>query len=374
MLTKIINNKLTYPLKSKICFIYFCCVLIPFFIIVLYLSIFAKDRFISSSILLVKQVGDTTVVDGSGVAALFGSVNTSTEDANVLKEYIHSRDMVEKLDQELNLRQAFAVSRDPLFSLSKDVPIEDVVDYFKSVVNVDLNEKTMMLEVSSQGFSPEFSLVLNKTILKNSETFINGISQSLAQEQQKFAQAQLVEATQQLKKAREELLAYQNKNEIYDPEVQAKAVATIIASLQSSLAQLKTEERTLLGYLNDTAPQVVAIRSQIASVEEQISNENAKLTSPNNKKLNKNVADFEELKAQVTFATDMYKISLGSLEKARLEASRKLKKLVVISSPRLAENALYPRKIYISFSSFILLNILFGIGWLVHSVIREHKE
>ena len=374
MLIKKIKSQIKNILNSKVAMIYGCSVILPFLIVVLYLSIFANDRYVSSSVLMVKQVGDTTVIDGSGVAALFGTMNTSSEDANVLKEYIHSRDMVEKLNQELNLRQAFSATKDPIFALSKDVPIEDLVQYFNRIVQVELNEKTMMLEVSSQGFSPEFSLILNKTILKNSENFINEISQSVAQEQQNFAEKQLANATVQLKHARDALLAYQNKNEIYDPEVQAKAVATIIASLQGSLAQLKTEERTLLGYLNDTAPQVVAIRSQIAAVETQISNENAKLTSPSNKKLNKNVADFEELKAQVNFATDVYKISIASLEKARLEASRKLKKLVVISSPRLAENALYPRKIYISISSFILLNILFGIGLLVHSVIREHKE
>ena len=86
------------------------------------------------------------------------------------------------------------------------------------------------------------------------------------------------------------------------------------------------------------------------------------------------MADFEELKAQVHFATDLYKLSLTSLEKARLEASRKLKKLVVISTPRLAQDALYPRKIYLSITSFILLNILFGIGVLIHSIVREHRE
>lgn len=374
MLIKKINSQVKNILKSKVAVIYVCSVVLPFLIIVLYLSIFANNRYVSTSVLMVKQVGDTTVVDSSGVAALFGTMNTSSEDANVLKEYIHSRDMVEQLNRQLNLKQAFLATKDPIFSISENVAIEDLVKYFSRVVQVELNEKTMMLEVSSQGFTPEFSLILNKTILKNSETLINEISQSVAQEQQNFSEKQLVNATIQLKNAREALLTYQNKNEIYDPEVQAKAVATIIASLQGSLAQLKTEERTLLGYLNDTAPQVIAIRSQIAAVETQIANENAKLTSPNNKKLNKNVADFEELKAQVNFATDVYKISIASLEKAKLEASRKLKKLVVISSPRLAEDALYPRKLYISISSFILLNILFGIGLLVHSVIREHKE
>ena len=126
--------------------------------------------------------------------------------------------------------------------------------------------------------------------------------------------------------------------------------------------------------MTQEAPQVIALQSQIESVEKQIETESAKLTSPSNAKLNKNVADFEELKAQVSFATDLYKLSLTSLEKARLEASRKLKKLVVISTPRLAQDALYPRKIYLSITSFILLNILFGIGMLIHSIVREHRE
>lgn len=353
---------------------YSCFVLIPLLLVVLYLGLFAKDRYSSSSILLVKQVGDTVVNETTGIGALLGTANTSTEDANILKQYINSRDMVEKLDRELNLRQAFYVSSDPFFSLSKDAKIEDVVEYFNKVVHVELDEKTMMLDVSSQGFTPEYSLKLNKTILKNSEDFINDISQGLALEQQKYAEKQLDEATQQLKQSRDNLLHYQNENEIFDPATQAQAVATLVAGLQSNLAQLKTEERTLLSYLNPVAPQVIAVRSQIESVEQQIENENAKLTSPSNQKLNQNVSDFEELKAQVGFATDLYKLSLASLEKARLEASRKLKKLVVVSTPRLAEDAIYPRKLYLIITSFIVLNILFGIGALVRSIVREHKE
>ncbi|NHC03363.1 capsule biosynthesis protein [Acinetobacter sp. 187] len=353
---------------------YSCFVLAPLLIVLMYLCVFAQDRYASSSTLLVKQVGEATVTDSSGLGALLGASNTSNEDANILKTYISSRDMVEKLDREINLRKAFQVKRDPLFALDDDAPIEDVVKYYNRVVGVNLDEKTMMLEVNAQGFSPEYSLKLSHAILKNSEDFINDISRSIAQEQQNFAEQQLKESTDQLKQARDDLLEYQNENEIFDPALQAQAVATLVASLQNNLAQLRTEERTLLSYLNPVAPQVIAVQSQIESLEQQIKNENAKLTSPSNTKLNQNVSEFEELKAQVGFATDLYKLSLASLEKSRLEASRKLKKLVVISTPRLAEDALYPRKLYLIITSFIVLNILFGIGALIRSIIREHKE
>lgn len=360
--------------NKKLFTVYSCIVLIPLLVIVLYLMIFAKDRYESNSILLVKQVAETQVSNNSGLGALLGVANTSREDAQILKEYIRSRDMVEKLDQKLNLRQAFYAQKDPLFALEKDASIEELVKYFNTVVKIDLDEQTMMLAITSQGFTSDFSLKLNHEILKLSDEFINEVSKSIAQEQQSFAEKQYQEATKQLDEARRAVLVYQNENEIFDPQLQAQAVATLISGLQSNLAQLKTEERTLLSYLTPEAPQVVALRSQIESVQKQIESESDKLTSPNNQKLNQNVADFEALKAQVEFALDLYKISLASLEKARLEASRKLKKLVVISEPRLAEDALYPRKAYISITSFILLNIVFGIGLLIHSIIREHRE
>ncbi|WP_228703753.1 capsule biosynthesis protein [Acinetobacter larvae] len=354
--------------------LYSIVVLLPLLLVILYLTVLAKDRYESSSLVLVKQVADTTPADTTGISALLGVANTSTEDANILKEYVTSRDMVEKLDKELKLRQQFHISGDPIFSLKKEPSIEELVKYFQSRVSVNLDEKTMMLKVSSQGFSPAFSLKLNNAILKQSDDFINHISQSIADEQLKFAETQLKEAAHKLNQSREDLLTYQNKHKMFDPEIQAQAVSTIVASLQSSLAQLRTEERTLLSYLNPEAPQVVAIRSQMESVQKQIEDENAKLTSPGNEKLNRNIADFEALKAQVTFATDLYKLSLASLEKSRLEVARKLKKLIVIEQPRLAQDALYPRKVYLSITAFILLNILFAIGLLVHSIVREHRE
>jgi len=339
-----------------------------------YLFTIAKDRYQASSILLVKQVADTQVSDSSGLGALLGVSNTSREDSQILKEYITSRDMIEKLNKSLNLRKEFSSVNDPVFALPENASVEELVEYFNKRISVNLDEQTMMLHVQDQAFSPEFALKLNKEILKQSDEFINHISKQIAQEQQAFAEKQFNEARAQLNQARQAVLAYQNKHEIFDPELQAQAVATVVAGLQSNLAQLKTEERTLLSYLTPEAPQAIALRSQIESVEEQISNENAKLTSPSNLKLNKTVADFDALKQQVIFATDLYKISLASLEKSRLEASRKLKKLVIIAAPQMPQDALYPRKAYISITSFIVLNILFGIGLLIHSIVREHRE
>ena len=357
-------------------FAYILMVFLPAVIIIFYLLFFAKDRYVTESTVVVKQVGEVSAEANTGLGALLGVSTTSTEDAQFLKAYIQSRDLIEILDRELDLRGAFQEEGlDPVFELPADASMEELVEYYNKRVKVNLDEQTMLLSITTEGFTPAFSLKLNQSILDESEKFINDVSQRIAKDQLVFATDQLNEALENLTQSRESLIGYQNANQMFDPQAQAMAVAQIVNQLESNLAQLRTEERTLLSYLNPTAPQVVALKSQISSVEKQIQDEKSKLTSPGNaEKLNRSAADFEGLKAQVEFNTDLYKLALGSLEKARLEAARKLKNVIVITSPKLAEDALYPRFLYIIFSAVLLLHIFFGIVMLVRSVIREHKE
>ncbi len=351
-------------------------VIIPLLVIALYLFTMAENRYLSTSTVVVKQIGDISANQNNGLGILLGVNNTSNEDAHFLKAYIQSPDMIFALDKSLNLRKSFEGNgNDPIFQLSGASSKEDLVEYFNRRVTISLDEKTSMLTIDSQGFTPEFALKLNQAILRQSENFINQISQRIAKDQLAFAQDQLEEAASNLKRSRENLIAYQNRNQMLDPQTTALATSQLIMQLQSQLADLQTQERTLLSYLNPEAPQVVALRSQIKAVQQQVIQEQNKLTSPQGgTKLNRRSADFEELKAKVDFSTDLYKLALGSLEKARLEAVRKLKNVVIITTPQLAQDAYYPRKGYILISGFLIFTVLFGIGQLIASIIREHRE
>jgi capsular polysaccharide transport system permease protein len=130
----------------------------------------------------------------------------------------------------------------------------------------------------------------------------------------------------------------------------------------------------LLSYLNPDTPQVVSVRSQIQAVEQQIAQEQAKLTSPNETKLNRQAVQFETLKSNVEFSVDLYKLALTSLETSRLEAVRKMKNVIVISSPQRAQEALYPRQWYLMLSTFLICCLLYAITRLSLSVIRDHQD
>ncbi len=68
----------------------------------------------------------------------------------------------------------------------------------------------------------------------------------------------------------------------------------------------------------------------------------SKITAPQGDKLNRMAVDFEEIKSKVEFNTELYKLTLTSIEKTRVEAARKLKVLSVISSPQLPQESSFP--------------------------------
>ena len=65
---------------------------------------------------------------------------------------------------------------------------------------------------------------------------------------------------------------------------------------------------------------------------------------------------------------------VAAVENARIEASRKLKSLVVIEPPSLPETAQYPRRLYNVVTLAVISLLLYGIARLVIATIREHQD
>lgn len=350
-------------------------VIIPWEIITFYTVAIAKPRYVSEAKVVVKQTNDNSVGTGTGLVALLGGSSTSVEDSHYLTNYILSHDMIARLDKDFNFRENYRVNGvDFINELKREPTQEELLEYFKKRVKVELDITTNILSIKTEAFDPEYALKLNKALLEQSEFFVNNISQKMASEQTAFAEKQLITAQKELEDAKAEVLNYQNRNQILDPESSARALNSLIAGLEANLSALRTEERQLLSYLNPTAPQVVSLRSQIKAVEQQVAQERAKLTSPSNNRLNSQALQFEQIKADAKFAEEKYKLALTALEKARLETARKMKNLIIISSPFKAEEALYPRKTYIIGTSLIFLLIFYGFVQLILAVIRDHKD
>ncbi len=354
-------------------------VAVPMAIAAVYFGLFAADRYVSiSAVGLRSSAGETAAL--AGVATLLTGVSApGREDTFYLRDYMTSLGLLKRLDERLGLRAHYeAPLRDPVFRLWGWSTQEDFLDYYRSRVTVTMDELSSALTVRTEGFDPQFAHKVNSVILEESERFVNDYSHRIARDNLAFAETELARAGQRLQKAKAELLTFQNKNQLLDPTAQAQASGVLTADLQAQISKSEAELRGMRTYLNEDAPQVTALRTQLRSLQEQLALERRRATSGDNDKrserLNSMAVDFQGLQLQAEVALDAYKIALTAVEAARIESTRKLKSLVVIEPPSMPEKAEYPRRWYNLLTLLVGSLLLLAIVRLVLATIQEHQD
>jgi len=350
---------------------------VPWVLTAIYLWVFAADRYVAESVVTVRENGDTPIVGADALSALFvGSSPATRDDEFLLEAHILSMDMLRQLDEALDLRAQFSAPRmDAFFRLSSSARQEEFLAYYRNRIDVMVDERSGLMRIRTQGFSPEFAASLNQQVIEISERFINESSHRLAREQMEFAETELKKARHALDHARGELLAFQEKHGVLDPVAQATANTAVTVELQATIARQEAELKSMLNYLNEDAPAVRAAKAQLHGTRDQLTVEGRRaMSSADGTSLNVLAGDFQELFAEVEFAQDSYKLALTAVETARVESTRKLKSLVLVESPAVPESPEYPRRIYTLLALLLGLGLLYGIARLVVATIEDHQQ
>lgn len=351
---------------------------VPWLLAAIYLGVFADDRYVSESIVVVRQEGAAISVP-SGVdalSAMFGNSAATREDQFMLQAHILSIDMLKKVHEKLDLRREYASPRlDFIFRLGQNASQEEFLRYYRNRIDVDVDGSSGLITIRTQAFSPQIAQAVNQEVVALSERFINESSHRLARDQMSFAESELKNARAQLDDVRSRLVAFQEKHSMLDPTAQAAANTGLTAQLQAMLAREEAELKGLQAYLNDDAPQVQAVQAQLDGLRQQLEAERRRsVTNADGISLNVLAGDYQELLAELEFVTDAYRGALTALETARIESTRKLKSLVLVESPAVPESAQYPRRIYSLIALLMGLTLLYGIGRLIVATIEDHQE
>jgi len=351
----------------------FALVLLASALVIFYYTVVASPRFVSETQFVVKQSGGNDLPFG-GLATL-GSISPSMRDALVLQTYIQSRAMAEALDEAVSLKAHYERSDwDFISKLTHESSAEEYVEYYLEHVSVLHDELSDVLYVEVQTFDPEYSLKVTEALLSISEKFINELGSKMAQEQMDYAQKEVERAYSVLKNQQASLVNFQDKFQLYSPEQQGGALMKAINELESEIIRQQTEFKSLLAFMRDDAPEVKAKNIRIEALQQQLKEEKERLTDQDKQSLNKINADFQEIKLNTELASDLYKSSLAGLEQVRAEAYRKLKHLLVVEAPALAQEDKYPKRMYSIVTWFVCLILLYLIGRLVVSIVKEHRD
>ncbi|MFT6895866.1 MAG: capsular polysaccharide transport system permease protein, partial [Paraglaciecola sp.] len=166
----------------------------------------------------------------------------------------------------------------------------------------------------------------------------------------------------------------QNKFKLYNPKQQGAALASAINQLSSEIINQETQLKSLLAYMKKDSADVKAKQITLNALNAQLNQEKQRLTNTDQQALNKFNMEFQEVNLTANLSTDLYQAALAAMEQARTESYRNLKHVLIIAEPSLAQENKYPRRLYSIFTWFISLLLIYGIGKLIISIIKEHQE
>ncbi len=337
----------------------------------LYFGLIASDQYVTQTQFSLRS-GESSVLDSlSGVAGLAASQQNL--DSQIIVNYIPSRGMVDKLDQELDLRRIY--SRDDVDWFSRFNPtrsVEYLEKYWDSRVNASIDVQSSVINVSVRAFTAQDSLALANAIVQNCESLVNNMMARVRESTLNVSKAELDRAETTLVKATDDLRDAQNKQGVIDPEIAAKAIQKIIEPMQLQLAKLLQQSAVVTRSMSPESPQVRILNTQIENIKAQIvklqsSIANSQRTSEPT--LADRLGNLSQQQVNLKVAQQQYATAALHYETARADAETQHAFLINIIRPVLAQKALYPRRWWgwslIVFPSLLLWSIAAGLAVLV---------
>ncbi|MGB0220691.1 MAG: hypothetical protein ACPGJF_15240 [Sinimarinibacterium flocculans] len=356
---------------------YVVVVLLPTLLVFAYLGLVATDGYISRAQVMVERESSTAMAAAEltlGALSLGGQ--SSKTDALVVETFMRSRAMLEYLDAEFDLRGHYSSDDIDIFSrLDPDAPGEDFLDYFRDRIKTYVDDQTYIVELEVTAHDPAYAQRVAQGMVRRAEHFVNEISRELAREQLAFVEDEVEKANERFKAASSGMITLQRRYDVFSPEKEAEVAGSILSGLEQELSRQRTEYRALSAYLTPQAAELAAAKARIEALREQIEQERERLVGSNGGNgINDTLLAYQDAQMDLTLASEIYKTALGTLEATRLDAARKVKYLVALSSPSLPDAVEHPRVGYWTVTVFVALNLLYFVLGLVVATIEDHKE
>ncbi|WEX91069.1 RkpR, polysaccharide export protein [Sinorhizobium garamanticum] len=346
----------------------------------LYMAFIAADQYHSSTSFAVRSIegGVSSDILGMFTQASGGS---TVSDSYILMDYILSERMVAAADRKFKLEDVYATrGLDYFYGIGSDLPIEDKLAYWRSMVNVNFDHASSIMEVTVKAFDPRQSQEIAQFIVDQSDSLVNSLSLSARNDVLRAAQDEVLAGEARLSKARVALREYRDKSQEISPEEGAKLAVQLIGSLEQQLTQLNADLATAKSQMSEDTPRIRVLKTRIESLEQQLTVERQRLgtgerTSAtgdhNSPDVAGRIAQFEELETEREFAERAYTAALASLEKARIEANNRQRYLALFIEPTLSELAQYPSRLLNAFLVTLGLLFAWGIGVMSYYNIRD---
>ncbi|WP_139812113.1 hypothetical protein [Ensifer aridi] len=268
------------------------------------------------------------------------------QDTAVLLNYLGSPAIIHDLQEKVDLRQLFAREDiDWLSRLSKEATQDDLLGYWKRHYSASVNPKSGIVELEVTAFTPQEAHNLLKLVLELAEEQINKMSSGMWNDLLASTQRDVDNAAKEVSDLRGKLRDTQNETGVFDVNLSAESIITVLTNIESNIAELKSRRLALSQSVGAGSPQLADIDRRLAALEEQAKNVRAK-TAGSASDSTGNLADyssvFDKLKLDLKLAESKLQSAISESEKVKLVSSLQLVYIDSFTEPTLPDENRYP--------------------------------
>lgn len=351
-------------------------VIVPTLLATIYYGFIAADIYQSESRFVIKTPAQKQS-QISNIANLFQSSGLSPgrDQTNEVLDYIASRDALKDLQKQTDVAARFGsdqadwISRYP--SPFQDDRFENLYKYYRKMVDVNIDHDTTSAVLTAKAFTPADAQSLNAHLLDLSENLVNRLNSRFQNKAIAEAEKRVQDAQVRVRNARLALREYRNSRDVMDPTEEAAGVLEVMNKLiaeQAALnAQLQAMQRATPGN-----PSIPALRARVSAIGTQIAAQTGRAVGNDNGLASK-LTQYESLRVDQEFATQMLTMAGATLEQARTEALKQQYYLERVVEPNRPDVALYPKRMKNILVVAGVALALYMIGWMLIVGILEHS-
>jgi capsular polysaccharide transport system permease protein len=366
------------PRLSKLLWSFVLCVLLPIIAATAYYMTIATDRYAARAGFSIRGVDTSAGIDGIGAITGLASSGSTTSDSYIVLSYLASRELVEAVDAELDLRGAYsATDVDPLSRLEPDANAEEFVNYWQRRIRTQFDPTSGIIEFEVQSFTPEHAREIADAVLDLTQALVNDLSANARSDALRFAREEVELQEVRIHDALSAIRDFRASEQSVDPSASAALEIQLIASLESRLIDLNARISALRQTLDEDAPSMNALRRNAEALEAQITERrqaigNNVFDDVGMSAVTQRLALYEELEVERSLVQQAYASALISLEQARRDADRQQRYLAIHLRPQAAQSAEYPRSLRNLLVLSFALVAAWGIGALITYSVRDH--
>lgn len=348
---------------------------LPTLLAIAYFGVWAAPRYVSETQFVVRGANAGRM---SGLEALFRTFGMSraVDDANIVQQYMVSRDAVTALDARTPLRPIFQRAEADMLSRFprpwESDSAEGLHDHYQARVKVVQDANHGLLKLRVETFRAEDSLALARALMQLAEEMVNAVNVRALADAVGFAEKEVAAAERRLVEAQVALTDFRNAALLVDPNKNSATTLDTIGVLSNELNQAMAEiqqlSRTAASSpaLPVTQARAEALRARIASERSGLAGDSASLAAK--------VSAYERLALVRDIADKSLATALLSLEAARQEARRQQIYIERVSGPEAPEISTEPRRLRMMFTVFFVSMMAYAVFWILTVGAREHGQ